>query len=219
VPLIDRLDAVVFDVGKVLYEWDLRHLYRKLIPDPVRLEWFVTTVVTPEWHFQHDAGRPTLETVAELIACYPAERELIEVFVPRWLETIPGPVPGMATLVDDIIARGTKLFAITNFGAEFWPAFRANAPMFRYFDDVLVSGEEKLIKPDPAIFTAAIARFDIDPTRALFVDDLAANVAAARNQGFLTHHFRGEPELRATLFDGANCDGTAGLPETLATLG
>jgi len=199
VPLIDRLDAVVFDVGNVLYSWDIRALYSKLIDDPARLDWFVGNVVTPEWHFQHDAGRDLADTSAELVALYPKERELIEAYGPRWLETIPGPVPGMIALVDELAARGTALYAITNFSHEFWPRFRETAPVFAHFRDVLVSGEERLVKPDPAIYALAIAWFGVNPARTLFVDDRADNVEAARAAGFQAVQFVDEPHLRTYL--------------------
>ena len=198
-PLIDRLSAVVFDVGHVLYRWDVRALYAKLIDDPARLDWFLANVVTLDWHYQHDAGRDFADTSAELIARFPAERALIEAYGPRWLETIPGPVPGMIALVDEIAARGTPLYAITNFSHEFWPRFRATAPVFDHFRDVLVSGEERLVKPDPAIYARAIERFGIDPATSIFIDDRADNVDAARAAGFQAVVFEGEPALRETL--------------------
>ena len=98
--------AVVWDVGHVLYDWDPRFLYAKLIPDADRLDWFLSNVVTRAWHFQHDAGRPFAETSAELIAEYPAEAELIAAYGPRWLETIPGPIPGTHELVEALAAAG-----------------------------------------------------------------------------------------------------------------
>lgn len=183
------VEAVVFDVGKVLFEWDLRYLYAKLIDDPGELEWFVANVVTSDWHFQHDAGRPLAETLPERVALFPEHRALIEAFGPRFVETIPGPVPGSLELVEALHARGVPLYAITNFGAEFWQAFRPSQPVFDRFRDIVVSGVEKLIKPDPAIFALAARRFGRAPGEMLFIDDNAANVAAARAGGWQAHHF------------------------------
>ncbi len=200
VPLIERLSAIVFDVGNVLYDWDIGALYAKLIPDRAQLDWFLAEVVTPEWHFQHDAGRAAAETTAELVEQFPDERALIEAYVPRWLETIPGPVPGMIELVDELAARGMPLFAITNFSHEFWPRFRDIAPVFRHFRDVIVSGEERLVKPDPAIYALAVERFGVEPGQTLFVDDRAENVDGALAAGFEVHRFVDEAGLRAVLF-------------------
>ncbi len=191
--------AVVFDVGHVLYGWDIRNLYAKLIADPARLDWFVGNVVTPQWHFQHDAGRPSAETVAELMAQFPAEAELIAAYVPRWLETISGPIPGMLDIVAELDARGVPLYAITNFSAEFWARFRAATPLFDSFRDIVVSGTEKLMKPDPRIYRLASQRFGLAAGEGLFVDDRIENIRAGKAEGFPGHHFTGAASLRARL--------------------
>ncbi len=193
------IDAVVFDVGRVLYEWDLRCLFGKLIDDPAELEWFVGHVVTEEWHFQHDAGRDLEEMVAERKAQFPGLDHLIDAYATRFGESIPGPVPGSIELVERLDAAGVPLFAITNFAHAFWYPFRDSQPVFRRFRDVVVSGTEKLAKPDPAIFHLARDRFGIDPSRTLFIDDNAANIAAAAALGWQVHHFRDAVTLEADL--------------------
>lgn len=174
----------------MLYRWHPRFLYEKLIPDRDRLEWFCANVVTPEWHYQHDAGRPAAETTAELIARFPDERELIEAYVPRWLETLPAPVDGMIDLVNALADRGFPLYGITNFSEEFWPRFTAVEPIFERFENIIVSGAERIVKPDPAIFVLARQRFPVDPQRALFIDDRAENVVAAEAAGYRAILFR-----------------------------
>jgi len=191
------VEAVVFDVGRVLYEWDLRHLFAKLIADPAELEWFCTTVVTPEWHFQHDEGVPLGEMVPARKAEFPEHAHLIDAYAARFNESIPGPVPGSLDLVEALHSRGVPLYAITNFGAEFWPNFRATAPVFDRFRDVVVSGDEKLAKPDPAIFDLAEARFGHPRQAMLFIDDNAANIASAARLGWQVHHFTGGSEALA----------------------
>lgn len=193
------MKAVVFDVGNVLYGWDIGLLYRKLIDDPARLDWFLARVVTPEWHFQHDAGRAFAETCAELCAQYPDVADLIALYGPRWLETISGPLPGMLEIVRELAARDVPLFGITNFSAEFWPRFKATAPIFDLFADVVVSGAEKLVKPDAAIYRLALTRFGLVPGEGLFVDDRAENVRAGVANGFAGHLFSGAARLRARL--------------------
>lgn len=181
--------CVIFDVGRVLFDWDLRHLFAKLIDDERELEWFVTNVVTPEWHFQHDAGRPLAEMLPERKAEFPKHAALIDAYAARFNETIPGPVPGSLELVERLDAAGVPLFAITNFGHEFWEGFRLTQPVFDRFRDIIVSGTEKLMKPDPAIYALAIDRFGIDPAGALFIDDVAKNVAGAESAGIAGHRF------------------------------
>jgi len=181
--------SVIFDVGRVLFDWDLRYLFAKLIADKDELEWFVTNVVTPQWHFQHDAGRPLADMLPELKTEFPGHDALIDAYATRFNETIPGPMPGSLELVERLDATGVPLFAITNFGHEFWEAFRPTQPVFDCFRDIMVSGTEKLLKPDPAIYRLAIERFGIDPAGAIFIDDVAANVAGAEALGIAGHQF------------------------------
>lgn len=188
--------AVIFDVGRVLYDWDPRFLYERLIPCGEALDAFLRDVVTIDWHFQHDAGRDFADTSAELIARHPHHAALIEAWCPRFNETIPGPVAGMPALVERLDDAGVPLFAITNFSHEFWPPFRAReAALFDRFRDVVVSGTEKLIKPDAAIYHLALARFGLQPDEAVFVDDNAANVAGAEAVGLHAILFTGVEDL------------------------
>jgi 2-haloacid dehalogenase len=192
--------AVVFDVGMVLHRWSPRDLYAKLIDDPATLDAFLAEVVTHEWHFQHDAGRDFADTSAELIARHPEHRALIEAWGPNFLDTLPGPVEGMIELVEALDARGVPLFGITNFSHEFWPPFRAReAALFDRFRDIVVSGDEKLVKPDPAIYALALRRFGLARGEGLFVDDRLENVEAADRAGFAGHHFTGAGALRERL--------------------
>lgn len=191
--------SVIFDVGRVLFDWDLRYLFAKLIADTAELEWFVTHVVTPEWHFQHDAGRPLAEMVAELKVAFPDHAPLIDAYATRFNETIPDPMPGSLELVERLDNAGVPLFAITNFGHEFWEGFRPTQPIFDRFRDIVVSGTEKLIKPDPAIYHLAIERFGIDPAGALFIDDVAENIAGAESVGIAGHLFKDAAALEAEL--------------------
>jgi len=192
--------AVVFDVGNVLVEWDPRYLYEKLITDPRERTAFLRDVVTPAWHFQHDAGRPFAETSAELIAEYPRHRALIEAWGPRFNETIPHLIPGMADLLAELAAAGVPLFGITNFSGEFWKPFVAReSALFAPFRDIVVSGDEKLTKPESAIYQLARRRFGLSDFEGLFVDDRLENVHAAQANGFSGHHFIDASILRADL--------------------
>ena len=191
--------SVIFDVGRVLFDWDLRYLFARLIADKDELEWFVTNVVTPQWHFQHDAGRPLAEMLPELKARFPDHAPLIDVYATRFNETIPGPMPGSLELVERLDAAGVPLFAITNFGHEFWERFRPTQPVFDRFRNIVVSGTEKLIKPDPAIYHLAIERFGIDPAGAMFIDDVAENIAGAESVGIAGHLFTDAATLESEL--------------------
>ena len=193
-------DAVIFDVGKVLFDWEPRYLYERLIGDDRALEAFLADVVTKDWHFQHDAGRPFAETSAELAALHPQHAALIAAWGPRFNETIGDPIPGMAEIVAELDAAGVPLFAITNFSGEFWRPFRdREAAIFDRFRDIVVSGDERLVKPDPAIYHLALDRFGLQPGEAVFIDDRADNVAAANDVGMHGLHFVDAPTLRGQL--------------------
>jgi 2-haloacid dehalogenase len=191
--------AVVFDVGNVLFFWSLRVLFQKLIADPQDLNWFLSNVLTEEWHFQHDAGRCLSDMVAERKAEFPDHAHLIDAYTTRFNESIHAPVPGMADIVADLAARRVPIFGITNFGAEFWAGFRPTKPIFDHFTDIVVSGEERLVKPDPAIYALALLRFGLAPGEGVFVDDRLENAEASTANGFVGHHFKDAATLRIDL--------------------
>ena len=192
--------AVVFDIGNVLYDWNPRFLYERLIDDDRALDAFLRDVATKDWHFQHDAGRPFAETSAELAAAHPDHAHLIAAWGPRFVEQLGGMLPGMHALVLDIEAAGVPLYAITNFSAEFWPPFRdREAELFDRFADIVVSGDELLTKPDAAIYRLALDRFGLAGPDAVFVDDNPANITAAAAMGIHAVLFSDAASFRAEL--------------------
>ncbi len=192
--------AVVFDVGNVLYGWDPdSFLARQLPQDEARLR-FIEDVDLWSWHDTLDAGRPFAEAAAEISEKFPGYAHLISAWGERFGETIGDPVPGVHALVDALESRGVPLFAITNFSAEFWRPFRRKEDaFFSRFRDIVVSGEEKLLKPDPALYYRALDRFALRPQDALFVDDRLINVEGARAVGMHAHLFTGADDLRRRL--------------------
>ena len=195
----DTPQAVVFDIGRVLFDWNLRHLFAKLIDDPAELDWFLANVVTEEWHFQSDAGRPLVEMVPERIDQYPGHAALIESYRTRFNETLPRAIEGAHAIVRRLADRGVPLYALTNFGGEFWAGFRPIQPIFELFDDVVVSGEERCAKPDPRLYAIAERRFGRPPQALFFTDDNPANVAAAAARGWQAHLFTDAAALEAEL--------------------
>ena len=191
--------AVVFDFGRVLIQWDLRFLFEKLVSDPAELDWLLDNVITEEWHFQQDAGRPLAEMVSERKAAFPDHAELLDAYVERFQETLPAPVPGTGGLIERLAARGVPLFGLTNFGHEFFPGFRERMPVLRHFRDIVVSGQEKCCKPEPRIYEIAEQRFGFAPEDLFFTDDNPANIAAAEARAWQTHLFRDAPTLEREL--------------------
>jgi 2-haloacid dehalogenase len=194
------VNAIVFDVGNVLYGWDPdAFLVRQIADDDARLR-FIEDVDLYAWHETLDGGRPYDEAAAELEEKFPQYAALIAAWSDRFGETISGPVPGVHPIVEALDARGVPLFAITNFSADFWPPFFAKErAFFARFRDIVVSGEVKMLKPDPAIYWLALDRFGLRPADALFVDDREINVEAARAVGMKAHLFTDAAGLRARL--------------------
>ncbi len=192
--------AVIFDVGNVLYGWDPdSFLVRQIADDEARMR-FVDDVGLWQWHDTLDAGRPYAEAAAELSEKFPEYAHLIAAWSDRFGETITGPVPGVHAVVEALDDRGVPLYAVTNFSADFWPPFhQRERDFFRRFRDIVVSGEVKLLKPDPAIYYLALDRFGLRPRDALFIDDRLINVEAAEAIGMRGHLFTTADDLRDRL--------------------
>ncbi len=191
--------AVVFDVGRVLFQWQLRALFEKLIADERELDWFLANVVTEEWHFEHDAGRALADMVPERIALYPEYENHIRAYATRFNETVPGPVEGSHALVHRLHESGVPLYCLTNFGDEFWSKFRPEHAVFDLFDDIIVSGTEKIAKPDPRIYEIVEQRSGRTGPQLFFTDDNPANIAAARARGWDAHLFTDAAALEVQL--------------------
>ena len=192
--------AVIFDFGGVLVDWNPRYLYRRLFPgDPAGMERFLAEVCTPEWNQRQDAGRPWAEAVAELVDRYPAQADLIRAYRERWEETLGSPIDGSVAILGEVRDAGHRLYGLTNWSHETFPLARARFPFFDWFDGIVVSGEEKLIKPDPRLYLRLLERYRVDPARAVFIDDSPSNVAAAAALGIHAIQFRSPPALRDAL--------------------
>ena len=192
--------AVIFDVGNVLYGWDPEaFLARQITDDAARLR-FIEDVGLWDWHETLDGGRAFDEAAAELSEKFPDYAALISAWGERFGETITDPVPGVHEIVRELGQRGVPLFAITNFSADFWRPFRAKEDaFFSRFRDIVVSGDEKLLKPDPALYFRALDRFGLRPAEALFVDDRLINVEGAQAVGMKAHLFTDAADLRHRL--------------------
>ena len=197
--MTDRPAAVVFDLGGVLLDWDPRHLYRRLIPDEAEMERFLRDVVSAAWNLEHDRGRSFAEGVALLTREHPDHADLIAAFHERWPEMLGGAIAGSVEILAELRASGARLLALTNWSAETGPIGLARFPFLAWFEAVIVSGEERLVKPDPAIFRLLVERHGLDPARTVFIDDLPANVAAASSLGFRAIRFTDAAALRRDL--------------------
>ena len=194
-----RISAVVFDLGGVLIDWDPRYLYRTLFDDEVAMEEFLATVTTQEWNRAQDAGRPWAEAVEELSKRHPQKRDLIEAYWRRWPETLGEAIEPTVALLAELRSTGIRLYALSNWSGETFPLARPRYPFLELFDGIVISGDERLAKPDPRIFAVLLERYGLAAGETLFIDDHAPNVEAAAALGFTALRFVAAADLRADL--------------------
>jgi 2-haloacid dehalogenase len=175
--------TVIFDIGGVLIDWNPRYLYSKLLEDDAAIEAFLNETGFHHWNLKLDGGALWEPTIAELIRQHPHHRLLIEAAHHRWHEMLPGDIPGTVAILERLAQQGVPLYAITNFSTEKWMETRARFPFFRHFRDIVVSGDERLLKPDAAIFQLCLRRNSLEAGSCVFIDDVARNVAAAKSVG------------------------------------
>lgn len=195
-----RRTTAVFDLGGVLMDWDPRHLYRKLFPgDEVAMERFLAEICTAEWNAQQDAGRPWAEATSLLKAAHPEQAALIDAFHHRWPETMAGPIEGSVEILRALRDRGVPLYALTNFSHETFPFALERFDFLAWFKGIVVSGQERLIKPDPRIYQLLLERHALRADDIVYIDDNEANAAAAAALGMHGIHFTSPPQLRTEL--------------------
>lgn len=191
--------TVIFDLGGVLVDWDPYVLYRTLLPSDDAIARFMAETRLLEWNAEQDAGRSWDEAVAKHSAEFPEYASLIAAWHERWEETMLGPITGTVDLLRELRDGRTPLYALTNWSQEKFPIARARFDFLSWFDGIVVSGEERVIKPDPRIYRVLFDRYDVDPSEAVFVDDSPANVDAAAALGMTAFRFTDPARLRAEL--------------------
>ena len=194
----------LFDLGGVILDWSPARLYRQIFTDSAECDRFLETVCTMDWHTRHDAGVSFADNAAELTLKFPQYETQIRAWHGRFMEMFDGCIAGSERLVENLAGSGRPLYALSNMPAEIWPEVRAAFPVLSRFRQVVVSGEIKLVKPDPKIFHYTLSRMGgALPDEVLFIDDSPTNVATADALGFRTHLFRGAAGLeRALILEG-----------------
>lgn len=192
--------VVVFDLGGVLIDWNPRYLYRKLFNgDETRMEHFLTTICAPAWNREQDAGRTFAEGCRLLKAEYPHAAELIDAWFTRYDEMLAGPIHGTVEVLSDLRDQGISLYALSNWSSETFPFAARRFDFLQWFNGIVLSGEVRLVKPDPRIYQHFLKTFGVDPATAVFIDDLQPNVDSAVALGMHGILFTDPVALRADL--------------------
>ena len=186
---------IIFDLGGVLIDWDPKYVYLDVFEgNEKKMNWFFKTICTEEWNLKQDAGYPLEKATNDLIKLYPNYKSYIEMYYGRWEEMLGGKINKSVWILNKLIPQ-FEVFALTNWSAETFPVALKKFHFLRSFKDIIVSGKEKLIKPDPKIFNLAIKRFKIKPNETIFIDDNINNIISAKNMNFITHHFKTPEKL------------------------
>lgn len=192
----------LFDLGRVVLDWEPAHLYSKIFDTSAERDWFLTNVCTMEWHIRHDMGETFAETRPELITKFPQYESEIRAWETRWMEMLDGYIDGTPEILDRLAAKNVPLYALTNMSSETYPWHCEAYPKLNMFIDTVVSGDEGLLKPDPAIYELTLERMGAPmPHEVIFIDDSAKNIAAAAKLGFETHLFEGAAGLERKLIE------------------
>lgn len=193
------IDLVIWDIGNVLVRWDVRALYRTIFDDHDEMERFLTEVWTSEHNLRCDRGEPYEDVIAEVVAAHPGHEVAVRAAWERWIETIPGEVPGALELLRDAKATGVAMWALSNFSLETFPLIADEYPHFALLDGMVLSGEVGISKPDPGIYRLVLERAGVPAERAVFLDDSELNVAGARAVGIEALLFTDAPRARRDL--------------------
>lgn len=194
------INTVIFDLGGVLIDWNPRYMYRKIFDDEKQMENFLSEVCDDDWNKAQDAGRPIAEANKSLIAKYPEWEKEILAFYDRWVEMLGGPIQETVDMLKTLHSRKeARLVALTNWSSETFPVAREMYDFLDLFEGILVSGEEKLVKPDPRIYELVLDRYDIDRSKAVFIDDNKDNIIASTNLGLEGWQFTSPGKLRGQL--------------------
>jgi len=198
--MTSQIKAVVFDFGGVLIGWNPRNLYTRYFPDePQAMEDFLAEISFMEWNAQQDKGRPFAEAVAQLSAQFPHHAHLISAYQENWKESITGSIDGTVELLRLLKKKGYSLYGLSNWGTETFAMIRHEFDFLNLFDEIVLSGEVKLIKPEPEIFELFLQKISKTADQCLFIDDSEPNIITARKLGFDTVHFESPEHLKNEL--------------------
>jgi 2-haloacid dehalogenase len=189
---------IVFDFGGVLVDWNPRHLYKSHFKDPAEMEYFLQNICTEEWNIEQDRGRSLAEATLLLQNKFPEYTDLISLFYGQWEVMLKDEIPGTVAILHQLKKKYT-LYGLTNWSAETIDIAYRRFAFFQEFEGIVVSGTEKLIKPDKRIFQLLLERYALQADESVFIDDNLNNILAARELGFTALHFLNPEQLEVDL--------------------
>lgn len=192
-----EIKAIVFDLGNVLVSWNPRYVFdENYFPSEEKREYFFKHICTDAWNEETDAGRSIVEGTMQKIRAFPEWEPAIRDYYGRWTEMLKSPIWGTVEILDKLKQRGDlKLYALTNWNAELFDIALVRYNFFHWFDGRVVSGEEKITKPNPEIYQRLLDRYRLIASETIFIDDSLKNIDAARALGFITIHFQDAEQL------------------------
>ena len=193
-----EIKNIIFDFGGVLIDWNPRYLYRNMFNNEAEMEFFLAQICTPEWNLKQDAGRSFSDATKELLDKYPEFKKEVTSFYGSWSKMIGGAIEENVSQIENLKGK-YRLFGLTNWSAESFPIVFNQYPFFKEFEGIVVSGAEKIIKPDPRIYQLLLTRYGLIAKESLFIDDNEENIKAANKLGFETIHLHEKVSLKNEL--------------------
>ncbi len=190
-----EIKNIIFDFGGVLIDWNPRYLYRNVFHDEIEMEFFLNKICSPEWNLKQDAGRSFNEATKELVNKFPQYENEIRNYYSNWTKMIGGAIEENVALIEDLKDK-YRLFGLTNWSAETFSKVFNQYLFFKEFEGIVVSGSEKIVKPDVRIFKLLLTRYGLIANESLFIDDNQENVKAAIKLGFNTIHLKEKVNLK-----------------------
>lgn len=195
-----HIQAIIFDYGNVLIDWNPRYVYRRYFPnDPDGMEHFLKEINFMEWNAHQDKGRPFQEGVEILSKQFPQYAKLIQAYHEHWTDSIGEAFTGTIEILKKLKQAGYPLYGFSNWSSETFPSVRDRHDFFNLFDDMVISGSVGYVKPEPEIYQIMLDKIQRPAHECLFIDDSLANIAQAKKMGFVTIHFQSPQQLEEEL--------------------
>jgi len=190
------IEAIIFDYGNVLIEWDPRRVYNKYFPNnPKAMENFFKEVDFMGWNAHQDKGRTFAEGIADLSSQFPHHAHLIQAYHDNWKDSIGSSITDTVEIMKQLIEKGCPLYGLSNWSAETFPYAQEKFDFFHLLDDMVISGMVGHVKPEPEIYHLLLEKIKRPAQECLFIDDSLPNIQQAQKMGFVTIHFQSPGQL------------------------